>query len=141
MKKGRKWGDFGFNTHVFPHSYIILYHPHDPNPKRQHKTHQNLEKEHFYEALKSAHGGKWKWRMRRERGGYYTSEVSLNSKRSSTTRSFVLVFQGLTLSNGRLSWNGRKEWNESGWCCGLVLGQQSWVHNFSFSFYSHLITF
>ena len=59
----------------------ILNHPHHPNPKSQHKTHQNLEREHFYEALKSDHGRKQKWRMRGERGGSLTYEISSNSKK------------------------------------------------------------
>ena len=62
MKKGK---NFGFKMQVFPHSYCSSTSSTPPKtPKNQHKTHQNLEREHFYETSKSVHGEKRKWRMR-----------------------------------------------------------------------------
>lgn len=69
-------------------TYIItLNYPHHPNPKNQRNIHQNLENEHFYEVSKSAHGGKWKWRMRGKREGSLTIEVNSKLKKITTTRS------------------------------------------------------
>jgi len=43
---------------AFPHLYLVLHHPYHPNPKNQHKTHQNLEKKHLYETSEGTYGGK-----------------------------------------------------------------------------------
>ena len=80
--------------------------------------------------MKANKNGGWK---RKEKGLLPLKSVQI-WKGSSTTRSFVLAFQGFTLSNGGFSWRERKVWNESVLCCGLVLG----LHDSCSSFYSHL---
>jgi len=110
MNKGRKIGDFGSKMQVFPHSYSSSTSSAPPNPKSQHKTHQNLEKQHFYEALKSSYEGKWKWRMRWEKRGSLTFEVNLNSKKKLNK---VLFAFKVSPANGVLSWRVKRE------CFGL----------------------
>jgi len=99
------------------------HHPYHLNSEKQQKPHQNHENEIFLWTSKSTHGGKMKNKNERgiRRVPYHWTSLKTRKEHHYKVH-WVKEIQGLTLSNGGLSWRGKREWNER--ICVLVQNLQ-----------------